>query len=77
MLKLDNDEKKIMNTLFKDVRYTTRNQMIYVLYAAKPEPTTEDAEYINLIINPLIEKIYHADRKDVEEMFAAIPFDVD
>lgn len=77
MLKLDKDEKRVLNALFKDVRYTTRNQMIYILYAAKPEPTTEDAEYINLIINPLIEKIYKADRKDVEEMFDAIPFDVD
>ena len=50
MLNLTKEEKKILNTLFKDVRYTTRNQMIYVLYAAKPEPTTPDAKYINLVI---------------------------
>ena len=77
MLNLTKEEKKILNTLFKDVRYTTRNQMIYVLYAAKPEPTTPDAKYIDLVINPLIKKIYHADRKDMEEVFEAIPFDVD
>ena len=77
MLNLNNDEKKGLNTLFKDVRHTTRNEMIYVLYAAKPEPTTPDAEYINLIINPLIQKIYDADPKEMAETFDAIPFDID
>ncbi|EFV02042.1 hypothetical protein HMP0721_0808 [Pseudoramibacter alactolyticus ATCC 23263] len=77
MLNLNNDEKKVLNTLFKDVRHTTRNEMIYVLYAAKPEPTTPDAEYINLIINPLIQKIYDADPKEMTETFDAIPFDID
>ena len=77
MLNLSKEEKKILNTLFKDVRYTTRNEMIYILYAAKPEPTTPDAKYINLIINPLIKKIYYADRKDMEDVLEAIPFDVD
>lgn len=77
MLNLSKEEKKILNTLFKDVRYTTRNEMIYILYAAKPEPTTPDAKYINLVINPLIKKIYYADRKDMEDVFEAIPFNVD
>ncbi|WP_455126832.1 hypothetical protein [Pseudoramibacter alactolyticus] len=77
MLNLNNDEKKVLNTLFKDVRHTTRNEMIYVLYAANPEPTTPDAEYINLIINPLIQKIYDADPKEMAETFDAISFDID
>ena len=42
MLNLNNDEKKVLNTLFKDVRHTTRNEMIYVLYAAKSEPITPE-----------------------------------
>ena len=77
-MKLTTDEKKILNLLFKDVKGTTRNEMLCVLYAAKPtNDGTVDSQKIIGIINNLILKIYHAERPEMEEVFAQIPFELD
>lgn len=77
-MELTDDEKRVLNACFKGVRGTTRNQMIYVLYAAKPENDGSEAStFIHQIINGLIVKIYNASREEMEEVFAGIPYDVD
>ena len=36
-MELNQDEKRVLNTLFTGLRGTTRNEMLMTLYAAKPE----------------------------------------
>lgn len=77
-MKLKIDEKKILNTLFKDVSGTTRDRMLMVLYAAKPERDgSADAEAIIKRLNGLIAKVYNAKPEELEEIFAGIPYDVE
>lgn len=76
-MELSNDEKKILNTLFKGVKGTTRNEMLMILYAAKPQNDgSVDAQAILTMINGLIMKIYAAKRPEVEALFAGIPYDI-
>lgn len=77
-MELNKDEKRVLNTLFTGLRGTTRNEMLMTLYAAKPEADgSVDSQFIHEIINGLIVKIYNADRSEMEEVFAGIPYDIE
>ena len=77
-MELNQDEKRVLNTLFTGLRGTTRNEMLMTLYAAKPEADgSVDSQFIHGIINGLIVKIYNADRSEMEGVFAGIPYDIE
>ena len=77
-MELNQDEKRVLNTLFTGLRGTTRNEMLMTLYAAKPEADgSVDSQFIHGVINGLIVKIYNADRNEMEKVFAGIPYDID
>lgn len=76
-MELTLDEKRILNVLFKDVKGTTRNEMLMALYAMKPrQDGSMDARNMTTMINGLIIKIFHAEQPEMEEVFAQIPFDL-
>ncbi|MGL6292217.1 hypothetical protein [Eubacterium aggregans] len=75
---LSTEEKQILNTLFKDIKGTTRNEMLCMLYAAKPaNDGTLDSPAIIGSINGLILKIFHAEQPEMEAVFAQIPFQLE
>jgi hypothetical protein len=77
-MELSNEEKIILNTLFKDVKGTTRNEMLCTLYAAKPiADGTVDSQTIIGLINGLILKIYGAKPEVMQDVFSQIPFEVE
>ncbi len=77
-MELNLNEKKVLNTLFKDIKGTSRNEMLCMLYAAKPaQDGSADCEMILGTINGLILKIYHAQQPEMEEVFSQIPFQLD
>lgn len=76
-MKLSDQEKKILNTVFKDITGTTRDRMLLALYAAKPAPDSgPEAPEIITLLNGLIAKIYHAEPAELEAVFAGIPYTV-
>lgn len=76
-MKLSIDEKKVLNTLFKDIKGTTRNEMLCILYAAKPaDDGTVDSQNLITLLNGLILKVYHAEPDEMQEVFAGIPYSV-
>ncbi len=76
-MKLTDDEKRVLNTLFKDVKGTTRNEMLCILYAAKPaDDGTVDAQNLITLLNNLILKVYHAEPEEMQDVFAGIPYQV-
>ncbi|MDD4508882.1 MAG: hypothetical protein PHN26_08155 [Eubacteriaceae bacterium] len=77
-MELNQNEKKVLNTLFGNLKGTSRNEMLCILYAAKPtNDGSVDSQSILTVINNLILKIYHAKQKEMEEVFAAIPFPIE
>ena len=77
-MELTLDEKRILNTLFTGVRGTTRNEMLCALYALKPrQDGSMDARNMATMINGLIVKVFNAERPEMEEVFAQIPFDLE
>lgn len=77
-MELTNNEKKVLNTLFKDVKGTTRNTMLIALYAAKPtDDDSPDAKAMINLINSLITKLAELEQPEMEVLFAGIPYDVD
>lgn len=76
-MELSLDEKRVLNTLFKDIKGTTRNEMLCMLYAAKPEKDgSMDCDKIISIINNLILKVFNAEPEVMNDVFAQIPFDL-
>ncbi|WP_303871291.1 hypothetical protein [Acetobacterium wieringae] len=77
-MELTNNEKKVLNTLFKDVKGTTRNTMLVALYAAKPiDDESPDAQALITLINGLIIKLAELEQPEMEVLFAGIPYNVD
>lgn len=77
-MNLSNEEKRVLNVLFKDVSDTTRDTMVMVLYAAKPfNDSSSDAQALIMLLNGLIVKVTNGERKDVEAMFNRIPYTID
>jgi hypothetical protein len=77
-MELTTNEKKVLNTLFKDVKGTTRNTMLIALYAAKPtDDESPDAKAMISLINGLIAKLAKLEQPEMEVLFAGIPYDVD
>jgi|LGOV01.1.fsa_nt_gb hypothetical protein len=77
-MQLTNDEKRILNRLFKDVKGTTKNTMLLAVYAAKPtNDGTSDATVLITLLNGLITKISQAERPELEALFAGIPYSID
>ena len=77
-MELTTNEKRVLNTLFKDVKGTTRNTMLIALYAAKP--TDDESPYAQAMIallNGLIVKLAELEQPEMEVLFAGIPYDVD
>jgi hypothetical protein len=76
-MELTTDEKKVLNTLFKDVKGTTRNTMLMTLYAAKPvNDDSNDAVAIINLLNGLIVKLAELEQPEMEVLFAGIPYEV-
>lgn len=76
-MELSLDEKRVMNALFKDIKGTTRNEMLCMLYAAKPaKDGTSDCDKITSILNNLILKVFNAEPEVMNAVFAQIPFDL-
>lgn len=77
-MELTINEKRVLNTLFKDVKGTTRNTMLIALYAAKPvDDESPDAQAMIALINGLIIKLAELEQPEMEILFAGIPYDVD
>lgn len=77
-MELTTNEKKVLNTLFKDVKGTTRNTMLIALYAAKPtDDESPDAQAMITLLNGLIVKLAELEQPEMEVLFAGIPYDVD
>ena len=77
-MELTTNEKRVLNTLFKDVKGTTRNTMLIALYAAKPtDDESPDAQAMIALLNGLIVKLAELDQPEMEVLFAGIPYDVD
>ncbi|AWW26023.1 MAG: hypothetical protein PWP56_1417 [Acetobacterium sp.] len=77
-MKLTTNEKRVLNTLFKDVKGTTRNTMLIALYAAKPtDDESPDAQAMITLLNGLIVKLAELEQPEMEVLFAGIPYDVD
>jgi len=75
---LTTNEKRVLNTLFKDVKGTTRNTMLIALYAAKPtDDESPDAQAMITLLNGLIVKLAELEQPEMEVLFAGIPYDVD
>jgi hypothetical protein len=77
-MELSLDEKKILNTLYKDVDSTTRNEMIIKLNLAKPSENeqTPDGVAITNLLNELIVKVAQAKPEEMQDLFNEIPFDI-
>ena len=76
-MELTTNEKRVLNTLFKDVKGTTRNTMLIALYAAKPaDDDSPDAQAMITLINGLIVKLAELEQPEMEVLFAGIPYDV-
>jgi len=77
-MELITNEKRVLNTLFKDVTGTTRNTMLIALYAAKPtDDESPDAQAMITLLNGLIIKLAELEQAEMEVLFAGIPYDVD
>ncbi|MBU4540841.1 hypothetical protein [uncultured Acetobacterium sp.] len=77
-MELTTNEKRVLNTLFKDVTGTTRNTMLIALYAAKPtDDESPDAQAMITLLNGLIIKLAELEQAEMEVLFAGIPYDVD
>jgi hypothetical protein len=77
-MELTTNEKRVLNTLFKDVKGTTRNTMLIALYAAKPtDDESPDAQAMITLLNGLIIKLSELEQPEMEVLFAGIPYDVD
>jgi pyruvate-formate lyase len=77
MIELTNDEKNVLNSVFKGVKSTTRNTMLMALFAAKPaDDGSVDAQAIINLINALIVKMSELEPPEMEELFAGIPYEV-
>jgi hypothetical protein len=77
-MELTTNEKRVLNTLFKDVKGTTRNTMLIALYAAKPtDDESPDAQAMITLLNGLIVKLSELEQPEMEVLFAGIPYDVD
>ncbi|WP_414151636.1 hypothetical protein ACIZ62_07630 [Acetobacterium carbinolicum] len=77
-MKLTTNEKRVLNTLFKDVKGTTRNTMLIALYAAKPtDDESPDAQAMITLLNGLIVKLAELEQPEMEVLFAGIPYEVD
>ena len=77
-MELTTNEKRVLNTLFKDVKGTTRNTMLIALYAAKPtDDESPDAQAMIAQLNGLIVKLAELEQPEMEVLFAGIPYDVD
>ncbi|MEO1816883.1 MULTISPECIES: hypothetical protein [Acetobacterium] len=77
-MELTTNEKRVLNTLFKDVKGTTRNTMLIALYAAKPtDDESPDAQAMITLLNGLIVKLAELEQPEMEVLFAGIPYDVD
>jgi len=77
-MKLTTNEKRVLNTLFKDVKGTTRNTMLIALYAAKPtDDESPDAQSMITLLNGLIVKLAELEQPEMEVLFAGIPYEVD
>lgn len=77
-MELTTNEKRVLNTLFKDVTGTTRNTMLIALYAAKPtDDESPDAQAMITLLNGLIIKLAELEQAEMEILFAGIPYDVD
>ncbi|WP_373482029.1 hypothetical protein [Acetobacterium sp.] len=77
-MELTTNEKRVLNTLFKDVKGTTRNTMLIALYAAKPsDDESPDAQAMITLLNGLIVKLAELEQPEMEILFAGIPYDVD
>ncbi|MBC3899007.1 hypothetical protein [Acetobacterium malicum] len=76
-MELTTNEKRVLNTLFKDVKGTTRNTMLIALYAAKPtDDESPDAQAMITLLNGLIVKLAELEQPEMEVLFAGIPYDV-
>lgn len=76
-MKLSSQEKNVLNTLFKDLTGTSRNEMLCTLYAAKPaNDGTGDSQELITLLNGLILKVYNAEQPEMEEVFAGIPYKI-
>lgn len=74
-MNLTNDEKSILNIIFKDVRGTTRNNLLMSLYAAKPvNDGSSDAQAIITLLNDLIIKLNGLEQAEMEKIFKGIPY---
>lgn len=77
-MELTINEKRVLNTLFKDVKGTTRNTMLIALYAAKPvDDDSPDSQAMITLLNGLIIKLAELEQPEMEVLFAGIPYDVD
>ena len=77
-MELTTNEKRVLNTLFKEVKGTTRNTMLIALYAAKPtDDESPDAQAMITLLNGLIIKLSELESPEMEILFAGIPYDVD
>ncbi|MDO9492275.1 hypothetical protein [Acetobacterium sp.] len=77
-MELTTNEKRVLNTLFKEVKGTTRNTMLIALYAAKPtDDESPDAQAMITLLNGLIIKLSELEPPEMEILFAGIPYDVD
>ena len=77
-MELTTNEKRVLNTLFKDVKGTTRNTMLIALYATKPtDDESPDAQAMIALLNGLIVKLAELEQPEMEVLFAGIPYDVD
>ncbi|KNZ40529.1 hypothetical protein [Acetobacterium bakii] len=77
-MQLTNDEKRVLNGIFNEVKGTTRNTMLMAVYAAKPaDDGTPDAKAMITLLNGLIIKLSQADRDEMEALFAGIPYSVE
>ncbi|AFA48433.1 hypothetical protein [Acetobacterium woodii] len=76
-MELTINEKRVLNTLFKDIKGTTRNTMLIALYAAKPiNDDSPDAQALITLLNGLIIKLAELEQPEMEVVFAGIPYDV-
>jgi hypothetical protein len=76
-MELTMDEKRVLNTIFKDVTGTTRNTMLLTLYAAKPaNDESPDSQALIALLNGLIIKLAELEQPEMEILFAGIPYDV-
>ena len=76
-MELTMDEKRVLNTVFKNVTGTTRNTMLLTLYATKPaNDESPDSQALIALLNGLIIKLAELEQPEMEILFAGIPYDV-